>query len=626
MSFTPQDLLKDTSKPDTDKNFFNITITDLEPNQTYPIQFAWIYADKTVGDYSATYPLVTDIETAPKRPEFRVEDAEGGQNYIRLTWSGKAFDGTSYGNNLDRIDVYITNSTNVFGDGSLPAAFFRTPGNFLLTAPAGTYTITLKAVTTRGRISAASDARTVTVTGEAAVEPPTLAAGLSATTAPFGLTVNWNGTYAGAAFAGFKAVRIFASAIDRGASTTTGISNSNVVGNLTIDQTTNKLNIGLDNLRTALGLASNAAVYNDNAQGVPQPWIYLYYVTTNTLNQDYSVGGVITYTRINSTALVPTKANFIDLERGVISIENLIAGNGQFTSWLRTGSAGGGRIELSGVTSSFIPSGESLNVLPGLAVYSTGSTPIFRADLAGNVAFGDYTPDDIEQIEGIATTASTTATTANTNALSALSGLETKLATTGSIIADPITKQLTAINANGVTVYATPNSTGTVPTQGARIVMNSLGIVAFNSSSTDNLTGITFSLSASNGNALFRGSIEASTITGGTILTSTSYPRIRLQDGGSNRDRIFFEYNSTTSYNINSDATGLNIIGPGQSRISLGTSEIIMVNPVKNFSATALGDMAYRAMTAVPSTSAPAHNSTVTTAHASGAIILAYQS
>lgn len=568
MVFIPQDLLKDTSKPDTDKNYFNITITDLEPDESYPIQFAWIYSDRIVGEYSATYTLTTDLETAPLAPEFRPEDAEGGQNYIRLTWTGNNVNGLPYGKNLDRIEVYITDVNNTFGNGSRPAAFFRTAGNFLLTAPAGTYTITLRAYTTRGRISAPSTARTVTVTGTAAVEAPTLATGLSATTAPFGLTVNWNGTYAGDTFEGFKAVRIFASSVDRGSSTTTGITNSNVVGNMSIDQAANRLNVGLDNLRVALGLANNAAAYTTD--------IWLYYVTTNILNEDYSVGGVITYTRINTTALRPTKANFIDLANGVISIENLVAGNGQFTSWLRTGSAGGGRIELSGVTSSFIPSGESLNVLPGLAVYSTGSTPIFRADLAGNVAFGDYTPDDIEQIEGIATTAATDAADADAKALQALNGLETKLATSGSIIADPITKQLTAINANGVTVYATPSSSSTIPTSGARIIMNSEGIVAYNSSSINNLTGVTFSLSASNGNATFRGTVDASTITGSTF-TSTNYPSgsgIAISTGtGGGGAAMLFNVSGTQTANITAVSGGLNVVGLN-SNIALASNAI----------------------------------------------------
>ena len=42
-----QDLLKDTSKPDpSNNNYFLVTITDLEVNQSYPIQFRWKYNDK----------------------------------------------------------------------------------------------------------------------------------------------------------------------------------------------------------------------------------------------------------------------------------------------------------------------------------------------------------------------------------------------------------------------------------------------------------------------------------------------------------------------------------------------------------------------------------------------------
>ena len=566
MVFIPQDLLKDTSKPDTDKNYFNITITDLEPDESYPIQFAWIYSDRTVGEYSATYTLTTDLETAPLAPEFRPQDAEGGQNYIRLTWTGNNVNGLPYGKNLDRIEVYITDVNNTFGNGSRPAAFFRTAGNFLLTAPAGTYTITLRAYTTRGRISAPSTARTVTVTGTAAVEAPTLATGLTATSAPFGLTVNWAGTYAGDTFEGFKAVRIFASSVDRGASTTTGITNANVVGNMSIDQAANRLNVGLDNLRVALGLANNAAAYTTD--------IYLYYVTTNTLNQDYSVNGVITYTRINSTPLRPTKANFIDLANGVISIENLVAGNGQFTSWLRTGTADGARIELSG-TASFTPSGSSNPVLPGLSVYSTGNTAIFRADLAGNVSFGGFTPQDIEDIQGIATTAAGDAANAETKALEALDGLELKLSTGGSIISNPLSKQITAINSNGVTIYASQNNSPSgAPAVGTDnfIIMNSAGLTAYKSG-----TNVpSFVLSTATGNATFRGTVEASTITGSTF-TSTNYPGgagIAISTGsGGGGAAMLFNVGGTQTANVTAVSGGLNVVGQN-SNIALASNAV----------------------------------------------------
>jgi hypothetical protein len=69
--------------------------------------------------------------------------------------------------------------------------------------------------------------------------------------------------------------------------------------------------------------------------------------------------------------------------------------------------------------------------------------------------------------------------------------------------------QITAVNTNGITVYS-----GSSPTTGARIVMNSAGLAGFNSSSTGAGNGATFSISASTGDAIFYGTVNA---TGGTF-------------------------------------------------------------------------------------------------------------
>jgi hypothetical protein len=83
--------------------------------------------------------------------------------------------------------------------------------------------------------------------------------------------------------------------------------------------------------------------------------------------------------------------------------------------------------------------------------------------------------------------------------------------------------QITAVNTNGITVYS-----GGSATTGARIVMNSAGIAGFDATSTGPSNGATFSISASSGDAIFKGSIQSgSTITGATItgssFTSTNY-------------------------------------------------------------------------------------------------------
>jgi hypothetical protein len=74
-------------------------------------------------------------------------------------------------------------------------------------------------------------------------------------------------------------------------------------------------------------------------------------------------------------------------------------------------------------------------------------------------------------------------------------------------IQNPTTKQLTAIDATGLTVYS-----GASSTSGARVVLNSTGLAGFNSGGT-----ATFSVSASTGAAVFSGSVTGATITGGTL-------------------------------------------------------------------------------------------------------------
>jgi hypothetical protein len=66
---------------------------------------------------------------------------------------------------------------------------------------------------------------------------------------------------------------------------------------------------------------------------------------------------------------------------------------------------------------------------------------------------------------------------------------------------------MTAIAANGITVYS-----GSSPSSGARVVLNSTGLAGFDSGGT-----ATFSISASTGAAVFSGSVTGSTITGGTL-------------------------------------------------------------------------------------------------------------
>jgi len=358
-----EDLLKDSSSPLDNKNYFNLTITDLNISTIYPLQFRWKYEDGTFGPWSVVKTISVPAESFPNVPS-TLTVTNNTPGYLEITWNGNTSTGVPL-TNFDRVDVYINGAPF---DSSKPAVSFFSAGTKTVVAPAGVYIISSVAVSKIGTLSAISTpvTRTVIAIG-IPVQAPTLPSGITVATAPFAVTVNWAGTYSTSTFTGFKSIDIYAVSSDLGSSVTSGVSSTNLVGSLTVNDTPNKINISLDNLRQALSLASNSDAYSAT--------IFYYFNATNTDGTKY---GSPTYTRINSTSVVPTKANKIDLESGTISIENLVAGNGQFASWLRTGAAGGSRIELSSV-SDFANNGYT--VQKGLVAYSSGSTELFNLDL-----------------------------------------------------------------------------------------------------------------------------------------------------------------------------------------------------------------------------------------------------
>lgn len=382
-----EDLLNDVSESFEDGNYFIVTISDLDVNRTYPLQFRWAYKDGTFGkDWSPRRYINTPGEDSPNTPGFNDDDVDVSQpEKLIIRYRGVSDEGTTINpEEIDRVDIYINGSPF---DGSKPTDSFKEAGTKIIPAPAGTYIITLYAVSKLGVKSPVSSPVTKTVTASTIpVGPPTLPSGLSVAAAPFAVSVNWNGTYSTANFNGFKSIDVHVRGSDVGSSATSGFSTTTQVATLTVNSTTNRQNVGLDNLRQALSLANNQAAYTSP--------MFFYYIAKNSKDELYSVNGVPTYTRINSTSVNPTQANFVDLANGVISIENLVAGNGQFSSWMRVGSAGGTRIELSG-TNDFINSGNT--VQKGLVAYSSGSTEIFNLDIdAGTLVIngsGTFTGD-----------------------------------------------------------------------------------------------------------------------------------------------------------------------------------------------------------------------------------------
>jgi hypothetical protein len=139
------------------------------------------------------------------------------------------------------------------------------------------------------------------------------------------------------------------------------------------------------------------------------------------------------------------------------------------------------------------------------------NTPV-PVTLTGDFTVTNVVPVLAANTEQLAVTNSA-AVTALADATAALAAANTAYTTavnslqaSAYAIQNPSTKQLTAIDATGLTVYV--NS----PTSGPRVVMNSAGLAGYNSGGT-----ATFSISASTGNATFAGDI----VTGARIIGGT---------------------------------------------------------------------------------------------------------
>lgn len=143
--------------------------------------------------------------------------------------------------------------------------------------------------------------------------------------------------------------------------------------------------------------------------------------------------------------------------------------------------------------------------------------------------------------------------------------------------------QITAVNTNGITVYS-----GSSPTTGARIVMNSLGLAGFDSTSTGSGNGSTFSISATTGAAIFRGSIQSgSTITGagitGSTFTSSNYPSgtgLALAPSGSGNS-ILFNVSGVQIADITTVSTGL-VITSGSAQLTMTSGGAVILSSLNN--------------------------------------------
>ena len=194
--YVPDDL-RDTSQPDTDKNYFKIVIPDLNPGEVYPIQFRWQYEDKTYSDWSASKSFTTASEVALNAPQFLAGDLSADGSALVIKWSGFDSAGNAYPSNLDRVDIYINGGS--FGASYVKAAdSFKSAGTKVIAVGTGTtYYVKLRAVSKSGVESSFSAERSATtianltadVTAPSAPSTGTVTAGIDNSA---GATIGFN--------------------------------------------------------------------------------------------------------------------------------------------------------------------------------------------------------------------------------------------------------------------------------------------------------------------------------------------------------------------------------------------------------------------------------------------------
>lgn len=330
-----EDLLKDTSQYVETGDYFLLTITDLDINTSYPIQFRWKKKDGTFGVWSASRVITTPGESTPATPSTLT--VVGGAGILTVTWDGKDALGNVM-SNLDRLDIYIDGSPF---DATKPAASFFVAGTQTISAPAGTYIVAAYAVSKAGTKSAVNSPVTKTVTSNVptpqnSVTPstPTVSQVLGA------IQLSWNGktSTGGDQPYGFDAAKVYV-----GTSSSFTPSSSNQVDTLNFANGQNTLNIGVGTL----------------VDGVALDYGIDYYVkiaTTNGTDTSTAVsasGNPVRIGQVTSGDIVTIKADKI--ETGVLSAGAKIT----------AGAAGGKRVELSGT-------GDT-----PFAIYGTGGTKIF---------------------------------------------------------------------------------------------------------------------------------------------------------------------------------------------------------------------------------------------------------
>jgi hypothetical protein len=530
------------SQPDTNKNYFNFKAANLKINETYAIKFQWAYSDGTLSDWSPGYFLTTSNETSPAVPTDATVPSTGiGSIPVTLT---------TFPTNAKRVDVIITGG--VFGTSKI-AYSFTAAGTTTIAAPAGTYQVQLRAISPTGVTSTVGTTFSVVISdaGEV-IQSPTNPNGFSSKRILAGIEVSWAGTYATGTFTGFEAINIYA-----GSSATATNGTYEQVGVLTGNNVKNTIVVPL-------------GTYVVYGQAV--------YIHAAAVNKNGSVGTI--QANVTNQTLGPGKATDADINDGavvisklasdVLTVGNLKAGDINATSFIRAGTSGSARVEISSSTVG--------SVLPGLTVYSSdGTTQLLRAPLTGGLTInggGTFTGN----ISGASGTFAGNLSSSNgqfsvtSGSISALSGsignwiINSGVLKSGTqafprVLLDPTNSQIVLRASEGASDSG--NLIKLDPSVGIKVGTTALPkftvAMAGNMSATDG----TFN------SGFFTGNITSSAIiTGGTFRTAASGTRIEISSSSTNTIRFYNAvYEQPGSISVNSN--GIYVLPPGSTYNSL---------------------------------------------------------
>jgi flagellar hook assembly protein FlgD len=377
-----EDLLKDSSFPLDNKNYFNLVITDLNISTSYPLQFRWKYEDGSFGPWSVAKTIATSAESFPNVPS-TLTVADNTAGHLQITWNGNSSTGAAL-TNFDRVDIYING--NPF-DSSKAALSFFSAGTKTIVAPAGTYIVSAFAVSKIGTLSAMNTAVTRTITSavpaalaSATPSTPTVSSVLGA------IQVSWDGKQSDGSSQpyGFNAAKVYV-----GTSAGFTPSASNQVDILNFANGQNTLNIGVGTIVNSVALTYGVDYYVKIA-------------TTNGTDTSTAVsatGNPVQIGKVTSGDIVTINADKIatgTLDAGsTITVGStagkhvVIAGTGDpLTIYGSGGVPGGAILSFNGAKLSIVGDGTFSG---NLAIGSTSTASVFKAEPATGIWLGDQT-------------------------------------------------------------------------------------------------------------------------------------------------------------------------------------------------------------------------------------------